>query len=187
MRHLRCWKALACRFLHGGADLESGRCRRQGFAETDGNGIGDAARHLPEEAAAFEAEDAAPHAVEVDGDDRHIDAFDDALESAAEGKHLAGARDLAFGKDADDFVVAKGVACRAQRADHLARTLLAGDRNGLQHSRERLDHAVLVDALVHEEADGPIGGGDQQRGIDERHVVADEKRAGSSPGSCRGR
>ena len=56
--------------------------------------------------------------------------------------------------------------------------LLARNRNGLHHAREGLNDAVVVDALVHEEADGPVGRRDQQRHIDKRHVIADQQRAG---------
>src|SRR6185437_2635752 len=166
-------------FLDGSADRDRGGRGRHGCAEAHGDGVGNAARHLPEEATALETEDAAPYAVEVDGDDGNFDAFHDAFESPAEGKHLAGARDLALGEDADDFILAQGVAGGAQGADHFAGTLFAGDGDGLHHAGEGLDEAAVVDALVHEEADGPVGGGDEKRDIDERHVIADEKSAGA--------
>ena len=60
--------------------------RRHGRAEADRDGIGNPARHLPQKTSALEAEDAAPHAVEVHGNDGDIDALHDALEAAAEGK-----------------------------------------------------------------------------------------------------
>ena len=65
-----------------------------------------------------------------------------------------------------------------ERVQHLARMLFAGNRNGLHHFGERLDDGVVVDALVHEEADGAVSRGDEQRDIDKRHVVADQQRAG---------
>ena len=37
---------------------------------------------------------------------------------------------------------------------------------------------MFVDALVHEKADGPVGGSDEQGDVHEGHVVADEQCAG---------
>src|SRR5690348_313486 len=96
--------------LDSAADFAGGRCGGHGFAETHGDGIGNPTRHFPEEAAALEAENAAPDAIEIDRHDGRVDALHDALEAVAEGEHLADARNLTFGKDADDFAVADGVA-----------------------------------------------------------------------------
>ena len=93
-------------FLHGFADFEGSGAGRHGLAEADRDGIGNLARNFPEEAAAFEAEDAAPDAVEIHGNDRRVHAFHDAFEAAAEGEQLADAGDLSFGEDADNFTVA---------------------------------------------------------------------------------
>src|SRR5690349_20052537 len=107
------------------------------------------ARNFPEKTSALEAEDAAPDAFEVHRNDGNIDAFHDALEAATEGKHLSGAGDLSFSEDADDFVVAQGIAGGAQGADHLARALLAGDGDGFHHAREGMNDAIAVKALEH--------------------------------------
>ena len=139
MRRLRSMKASACNSCTRFADFEAVECWRHGLAEADGDGIRNAARHLPEKASALEAEDAAPDAVEIDGNDGRIDAFHDAFEAAAEGEQLAGARDLAFGEDADDLAVSDGVAGRAQRVNHFARALLARRWESLDHFREGLD------------------------------------------------
>ena len=79
-------------------------------------------RHLPQKAPALKAEDASPHAVEVHRDDRDIDALHDAFQPAAERKQLPGARDLPFGEDAHDLIVAQRIGRRlaasaASRAD----------------------------------------------------------------------
>ena len=50
------------------------------------------------------------------------------------GQHLADARDLAFGKNADDFAVAQRFGCFAQRMNHFARTLVRRDRDDVQES-----------------------------------------------------
>ena len=112
---------------------------RHGFSEAHGDVVGNVVRHLPQKASALEAEDAAPHAVKIHGDDGNLDVLHDAFQAAAEGKHLAGARDLALGEDADDLVVAQRVARSVQRVQHLARMQLAGNRDGLHHLREGLD------------------------------------------------
>ena len=61
---------LGVQFLNRGAHLEGRRGGGHWFAETDRDRIRDAPRHLPEETALLVAEDAAPHAVETDGNDR---------------------------------------------------------------------------------------------------------------------
>src|SRR5947209_15017629 len=98
--------SLAVQLLHCLANFErSCRCGH-GVTEADGDGIGNLARQLPEEASLFEAEDRAPDAVEVDGRYGRValrrDALHDAFHAAAEGEQLADARDLPFGEDADN-------------------------------------------------------------------------------------
>ncbi len=41
-----------------------------------------------------------------------------------------------------------------------------------------LDELDVVDALVHQKSNGPVGGRDQQQGIHKRHVIADQQGAG---------
>src|SRR5208283_340313 len=93
---------------------------RQGLPEVHGYVTGNPVRQLPEEAPFFEAEDAAPDAVQGDGDDRRFHVFHDALEAAAKGEEVADARDLALGEDADDFAILDGFAGRAQGLEHFA-------------------------------------------------------------------
>jgi hypothetical protein len=64
-------------------------------------GIRHAHRQLPEELAALVAEDAAPHAIQVDRDHGHVEAFSHALEAALERQQVAGTRDGPFDEDAD--------------------------------------------------------------------------------------
>ncbi len=118
MRHGRGRK-----FLDGLPHFVGRRSGGHGGAERDGDGIGNAPGPFPEEAAALETENAAPQAVEMHGDDGHVQAFDDLLHAALEGQHVAGAADGALGEDADhvaggQFAArgADGVApCRAVR------------------------------------------------------------------------
>ena len=42
---------------------------------------------------------------------------------------------------------------------------------------ERLDPAAFVNALEHQETDGPVGGGDEQQRVGEGQMIADEQRA----------
>ena len=81
-------------------------------------------RKTAHHAAMFKTGWAAEHAVEADRNDRRIHIFHDALEAALKFQQLADARDLAFGKDADDFAVADRIARRLQRMEQFARALI---------------------------------------------------------------
>src|SRR5260221_1481884 len=105
----------------------------------------------------------------------NIDAFNDAFEAAAEGKHLADAGDFAFGEDADYFAVAEGVGCFAQGVDHFARALVGGDGNKFKNFREGLDEGEIVDALEHKEADGAVGGADEQDSVYPGGMIGSEE------------
>src|SRR5262249_54151725 len=86
------------------------------------NGPGQAAR-------ADRAEDAAFEPVEMDRDDRRHMPFDDALQAALEWRHHAGARQLAFRKDTNQFAAIQGPARFAEGLqDHLGASA-ALDRN----------------------------------------------------------
>ena len=163
--------------LDGFAHFEWSRRGRHRLAEAHGDWVGNEARKLPEEAAALEAENAAPDAVEIHRDDRRVHALHDALHAAAEGKQLADACDLPLGEDADHFAALDCVGGFAKRLQHFARPQFGGNRYGANHLRERLYVRQIVDALEHQKADGPVGGRDQQKRVNERHVVRDEKRA----------
>ena len=89
---------------------------RQGGAELHRDGVGDAPGQLPKEPALFEAENAPPDSVQRHRDDGRLDVPHDKFEAAPEGKEVADARDLAFGKDADHLAVPDGLAGRSQRA-----------------------------------------------------------------------
>jgi len=61
--------------------------------------------HWNEETTSLEAEDAAPHTIQVRGNDRHISSLHNPFEAAAERQQGAGAGNLSFGEDADDLSV----------------------------------------------------------------------------------
>ena len=107
-------------FLDGLADGLRGGVGRHGRAEGDGHGIGNSRGPLPEEFAAGEAEDAAPEAIEVHGNNGHAGAFDDFFHAAFEGEHVAGAADGAFGEDADDVAGGDFMARGTDGFDHVA-------------------------------------------------------------------
>ena len=163
--------------LHPLPHLDGRGGMRQRLAEVQRDTIGKPARHLPEEPAPFEAEDAAPHAVQGHGDDRRLDVLHDALETAAERQHVADARDLAFGEDADDFAVLDGLAGGAQGVEHFARAQLGGNGDDAQDAGKGLYPRQIVDAFVDDEAHMPVGRGEQQHRVHEREVVADKERA----------
>ena len=114
--------------LHGLAHFERRRGRRQRRAEADRDRMRQAFGKTAHHSAALKTGRAAQHAVERDGNDRRVHIFHDALEAALERQQLADARDLALGKNADDFAVADGVAGGLQRVEQFARTLFG--RNG---------------------------------------------------------
>src|SRR6185295_19670821 len=110
-------------------------------SERDGHRIRHANGPLPEESTAFEAEDASPDAVKIDGHDRYIQAVHNPLEPAFERKHVPGAADRAFGKDADDVTVLQFAPCLFERSE----SLTAGrDRDGSHQLQQRMEGPVLV-------------------------------------------
>ena len=162
--------------LHRLANLEGrGRCGKR-LAETYRDGVGDAPGKFPEEAPPFKTEDAAPHAVKIDGNNRRVQTLHDALETAAKGKQVTDTRDLSFGENANHFAGLDGFGGLAERTQHLARAQLGGDGDDAENLRKGLDERMIVDALEHEEANGPVGGSDEQAGVHERHVIRDEER-----------
>ena len=127
---------LRLQFLHRVAHFERRRGRRHRLAETHRDGIGNRARQFPDEAPALEAENAAPHAVEIHGNDRRVHALHDALHAAAEGEQLADARDLPLSENADDFAVLDRVGGFAQAIEAF-RAAAARRKSGSRESFSR--------------------------------------------------
>src|SRR5262249_22471924 len=144
-------------------------------AEADGDAIRDPLGPLPKEFAAFEAEDAAPHAVEVDRDDGDLATADDLLQAALEGQHVASPADGAFGEAADHVTFGEGAARGADGFDGVARDAGA-DRDRLAQAEEPVDGRQLIVGLPHHEADEALHAGADQEAIDVRHVIGDEER-----------
>src|SRR5205823_7371249 len=100
----------------------------------------------------LEAEDAAPDAVKMHGNDRRVYVLHDALHATAEGEHLADAGDLPFGEDADDLPLLNGLAGSAQRADHIARAELRRNRNRFAQPSQGLrseEHTSELQSLAY--------------------------------------
>ncbi len=130
---------------------------RHGPAVADRDRVRKVTRDLSEKPAALETEDAAPDIVQADRDDRGVDTFHDEFHAAPKRQHLPDPRDLALGKDHHHLALADQVAGVLERADHLARTLLGGDRDRFHHAGERLDQPVIVDIPEHHRSQHAIG------------------------------
>ena len=162
--------------LHGAADILRGRCRRHGLAERDAHGVRNTPREFPEKTPAGKTEDRAPHAIQVHGDDRHIHALDDALHAAAKGQHLADARHLAFGEDANDFAVFQRVRSHAQGMNHFARPLVRRDGNHTHDFCKRFYERMLVGAFEHDEANRAIDRSNEQHRVGHGNVIRRKQR-----------
>ncbi len=118
-------KSLRLQLLHSAPHRNRRSGRRHGHAKAHRHRVRNFPRHLPQEAPSLEAEDAAPYAIETHRNNRRLNALHNALKPAPEGQQLSRARDLSFGKDAYDLVLPQRFCCRAQRANHVPRPLLA--------------------------------------------------------------
>src|SRR5262249_26545381 len=143
--------------------------------KTDCDRMRDAAREMPHHASLLETRRTAEHAIKSDWHDRRIYILHDALETALELQQLPDARDLAFGKDTDHFAIADGIAGRLQRVNQFARALVRRNWNRMQDFGEWLDPFVLVNALVHQEPNGPVGRSSHQQGIGKGQVIAHQE------------
>src|SRR5215831_5466908 len=151
--------------------------RGHGLTKTHGDWVAQCTRELPEKFAAFKTEDAAPHAVEVHRDYWRIHVFHDAFHAALERKHLADTRNLSLGKNAHQLAAANRVGSLAQRLQHFARPQLRRNRDGANHPRKWFYEWQIVDVFEDEKTDRTVGGSDQEKGVDERHMVGDEQGA----------
>src|SRR5262245_4179711 len=134
-------------------------------------------RQLPHIPSTLEAEDASPDAIEMNRNDRRIDAFHNAFKTGTKRKHLADSRHLAFGENANNFPVANRIARIAQRTDHVPGALLGRYRYGIYRSGEKADDRTFVVLLLDQETNRTLSRACQQHGIDERQMVADKQRA----------
>src|SRR5262249_16094919 len=91
--------------LHHAADFLRRSSRRQRLSKRDAHGIRNPPRKFPKKTAAREAENRAPHAIQIYRNDGHFHALDDAFHASAERHHLPNARHLPFRKDAHHLAV----------------------------------------------------------------------------------
>ena len=109
------------------------------------------ARRLPEKLPAREAEDAAPHAVQMDRDHRKVQPLDDLLHPALERQQVAGAGDRSFRENAHDVPGLELLARGLDRGDHRARSGEI-DRNGPQGPEQAAERPVFVIRTPDDEA-----------------------------------
>ena len=159
MVRLRCAQASAPKFLHRLAHLHRRGVVRQCRAVAHRHAVRDAPWQLEEKPAARVTEDAAPHAVEVDRNDRRIDVLHDFFVAAPERQHLPRARDLSLGKNADHLAVANRLAGDLERLDQVTRPRLGGDRDAPHDPRKGSQHLLFHVPRIHDEANRPVGGG----------------------------
>src|SRR5215475_9913511 len=143
-------------------------------------------RDLAEEAApersghrrpALPTEEAAPEAAQGHRHDRHWRFFEDALDAGAEGLDVAGGRQPALGKDADELTVAQRLRDLGERAFHHLRILLArGDRDRAAGAEDEAEHRQLEEVVVHHESDWSATRRHDDDRVDEAHVVAYDHR-----------
>ena len=98
---------------NGAANVMGRGFWRKRSPEGDGHGIGNALRYFREKLSPIEAEDTAPDAIQMNGNDGGASAFHDPFESPAKGEEGAGSGDLAFRKDADDLAFVERFSCFA--------------------------------------------------------------------------
>ena len=151
------------------------RRRRQRLPERDGDRIEEPRRPFPEELAFLEAEDAAPHLVEMHRDDRHLEPVDDLLEAALERQHVAGAADRALGEDADHVARLQFLARPLDRAERAARPAAAG-RDRAHQGEQLAQHRHLEERRVDHEAHEALHAGADQQAVDEGEMVGDQQR-----------
>src|SRR5882672_4729469 len=164
-------------FLNGLSDLESGRVRRQWRAKTHSDWVRNLTWQLPKIATAFKTENTSPDIVEADRNNRSVHAFHDAFKSAAKRKHLTDACHLPLGEDANDLARLDRTGGAAKRMNQVARPLLGRNRDAAHRAREGMNHGMSVDRLIHQKADGAIGGCNQQQRVHPGHMVDDKQRA----------
>jgi hypothetical protein len=146
------------------------------LADRDANAIRNPARPFPEELALLEAENAPPDAVEVDRDHRRGRARQDVLKTALEGEHHAGARDMPLGEDADELAALERLGGFIERSQERARALIGRDRDRAHDLQEKAEERSIEEPLPDDEADRTRRDRQDEQGIDERDVIANQKR-----------
>ena len=156
-------------------ELVRRRIRWQWRAERYRQRIGNSLRPFPQETPAFKAEDAAPQAIQVHGDDRHFSSLPNPFEPSTERQQCTGASDLPFREDADDLSVVECLPRAAQRPEDHAGAACRRNRDDLHGGHQPFEQWVARIGGIDNETYGPIDAGHEQEAIDERHMVRDEQ------------
>ena len=136
---------LAGEFLDGLTDfMRRGVCGH-GRAERYGHRIRNTLGQFPKIFTALKAEDAAPDAIEMHGDDGHIQVPGDFFEPAFEWAHVAGEGERAFGKDAHG-VAGGQLGARGADGFHDAAAVARVHRNRMHAAQEgaKRGHLVII-------------------------------------------
>ncbi len=150
------------------ADGRSHQCGRDGgrqrWAESDGDGVGQPLGQLPEEAAFFEAEHTAPHAVQVHRYHRHVQSGEDALESTFKREQVTRPADGAFGENADDM---PGLEFGASALDgrRNAGFVTGRDWDRMHPADHRVNYRQIEIRTVHHEAHEAVHTGAHEQAV----------------------
>jgi hypothetical protein len=136
------------------------------LAERNRDRIRDAPRQFPEKAPTLEAEDAAPHALQMHGDHRNIEALDNFFHAPFKGQQVTGAADGPFGEDADDVALLQFLARLAQRGRRGA-----AYRDGAHQAKEPAQSFRFVVGTPHHESHAARERGSDQQAVDMRDVI----------------
>ncbi len=94
-----------------------------------------------------------------------------------ERQERAGAGDLAFGKNADEFAVVEGGAGFAERLQDDSQAPVRRNRNDAERFHEGFEERLLGILRVDDKSHGAIEAGDQEKAVDKRDVVGNQECA----------
>ena len=123
----------------------------------------------------MEAEDAAPHAIEMHGNYRHIQSLDDLFQAALKRQQVAGPADRTFGEDADHVALSQFLARIPNGSCDFAHGP-AADRHGFGQTKEPVERLHFVIRAPHHEADEALDRRANQEPVDVRHMVGNQQR-----------
>jgi len=112
----------------------------------------------------------------MDRNDRDRAAFHDAFESAAERQERAGSGDLSFRENADDFAVVERLTRAAQGAQDDPRSPGRGNRDDPHNVHQPFEQRMSRVGGIDHKADRAIEAGNEEKAVDERHVVGHQQR-----------
>ena len=143
----------------------------------DGHAVGQAlGSRFHERTPVLKAEEAAPDAIEVDRNDRHVQPFDDPLESALERQQVARAADCAFGERCRPRGRLRS-SWRARSMDSMTPARSAGGHRNRVHQAQSAAQATRLEVgLIDHEPDEALHAGADQEAVDIGDVVGHQQR-----------